>query len=47
VIKGGRIHRKQRRSNLLKCRKLTRVNRGAIVLLKTKKEKPSVSTIAA
>jgi hypothetical protein len=36
VIKGGRIQRKQRRSNLLQCRKLTGVNRGAIVLLKTK-----------
>jgi hypothetical protein len=31
----------------LERRKLTGVNRGAIVLLKTKQEKPSISKIAA
>jgi hypothetical protein len=42
-----RIQRNQRRSCLLQCRKRTGVNRGAIVLLKTKREKPTISKIAA
>jgi hypothetical protein len=47
MIKGGRIQCKQCRSNLLQRRKLTSVNRGAIVLLKAKREKPSLAKIAA
>src|ERR1017187_8846887 len=47
VGKGGRIQRKQCPGNLLQRRKLTGVNRGAIVLLETKQEKPSISKIAA
>jgi hypothetical protein len=47
VVKGGRIQRKQCPGNLLQRRKLTGVNRGAIVLLKTEQEKLSISKIAA
>src|ERR1022692_583037 len=47
VIKDGHVQRKQRRSNLLQRHQLTCVNRGAIVLLETKQEKPSISKIAA
>jgi hypothetical protein len=36
VLKGGRIQRKQRRSDLLQRRKLMGANRCAIVVLKSK-----------